>query len=177
MRMKKYLLFLLFAFSVHFGQTKEFPLKNEDFSKLLMNDETAFAGTISTDETVIRLRIEKANKNPERQEQYFVSGYSDVEGNKSPFSGEIIFTQKYNVKNDPESMLVFGDFTLKELGSGEHSGVFTGKVRIQTQKDQTKENGTTLTFKGKWKNYSGNLDFDVWWANFQPKDLSKVIFK
>lgn len=177
MMMKKYLLFLLFASSFFFGQTKEFPLKNEDFSKLLMNDETAFVGTISTNEKVLRLRIEKANKNPKREEQYFVSGYSDVEGNKTNFSGEIIFTQKYNVNNEPDQMLVFGDFVLKELNSGEHSGIFSGKIRIQTKKDQSKEGGSTLTFRGKWKNYSGNLDFDVWWANFSPNDISKVIFK
>jgi hypothetical protein len=175
--MKKVLLFLIFAYSFSFGQSKEFPLKNEDFSHLLMNEETPFYGTISTQETVIKLRIEKAAKNPKRQEQYLVSGYSDVEGNKSNFSGEIVFTQKYNVKDLPDEMLVFGDFTLKELDSGEHSGIFTGKVRIQTLKLMTKDTNATLTFKGKWKNYSGNLDFDVWWANFSPNDISKVIFK
>ncbi|WP_139166261.1 hypothetical protein [Chryseobacterium soldanellicola] len=152
-------------------------MKNEDFSHLLMNKETPFYGTISTQETVIKLRIEKAAKNPERQEQYFVSGYSDVEGNKSKFSGEIIFTQTFNVKNLPEDMLVFGDFTLKELDSGEHSGIFKGKLRIQTVKLMTKDTNATLTFKGKWTNYSKTMDFDVWWANFSPTDISKVIFK
>lgn len=175
--MKKILLFLVFAYSFSFGQSKEFPLKNEDFSDFLMNYGTPFHGTISAKETVIKLRIEKATKNLKKQEQYFVSGYSDVEGNKSNFSGEITFTQKYNVKDEPNDVLVFGDFVMKETGSGEHSGVFTGKVRIQSPKKITKESRAGVTFKGKWKNYSGNLDFDVWWANFVPTDISKVIFK
>lgn len=175
--MKKVLFFLLFAFSFSFGQVKEFPLKDEDFSAFLMNYETPFYGEISTSKTVIQVRIQKATKNPNKKEQYFVSGYSDVEGNKSYFSGEIIFTQKYNVNNEPNDMLVFADFTMKELGSDKHSGEFKGKLRIQTLKKITKESKATVTFKGKWKNYSDTLYFDVWWANFVPTDISKVIFK
>lgn len=175
--MKKLLLFLIFAFSFSFGQVKEFPLKHEDFSSFLMNYETPFHGRISTNETVIKLRIEKAVKNPKKEEHYLVSGYSDIDGHKSDFSGEIIFTQKYNVNNEPDDMLVFGDFVLKELNSGENSGVFTGKIRIQTAKIITKETKGGVTCKGKWKNHSGNLDFDVWWANFVPNDISKVVFK
>lgn len=178
--MKRLLLFFLFAVSSFcFGQSpNNFPMKNEDFSAFLMNYETPFHGTISDSETVIKVKIEKAAKNPERQEQYFVSGYSEVkEGNMTRFSGEIIFTQKYNVKDLPDEMLVFGDFVLKETESGEHSGVFTGKIRIQSQKVITKSSRAGVTWKGKWKNYSGNMDFEVWWANFVPTDISKVIFK
>ncbi|MCW3161681.1 hypothetical protein [Chryseobacterium oryctis] len=175
--MKNYLLLLLLVFSFSFGQTKEFPLKNEDFSNYLMNYETPFYGTISTKETVIKLKIEKAVKNPKKAEQYLVSGYSDVDGNKAKFSGQIVFTQKYNVNGEPNDMLVFGDFVLNEDGFGEHVGTFKGKLRIQTPKRITKESRATVTFKGNWKNNSGNLDFDVWWANFVPNDISKVIFK
>lgn len=178
--MKKFLLFFLFTvFSFCFGQSSNnFPLKNEDFSAFLMNYETPFQGTVSDSETVIKVRIEKAVKNPDRQEQYFLSGYSEVkEGNRTKFSGEITFTQKYSVKDLPDEMLVFGDFVLKETESGEHSGVFTGKIRIQAQKVITKTSRATVTWKGRWKNYPGNLDFEVWWGNFVPTDISKVIFK
>ncbi|WP_148285328.1 hypothetical protein [Flavobacterium sp. B17] len=176
--MKKFLLFLVFAFSLCFGQSSNLPMKNADFSAFLMNYETPFHGTISNAETVIKLRIEKVQNNSGRPEQYFVSGYSEVEeGNRTNFSGEIIFTQKYNVKDLPDEMLVFGDFVLKELNSGEHSGVFTGKIRIQSPKVITKTSRAGVTCRGKWKNYSGNLDYDVWWANFVPKDISKVVFK
>lgn len=178
-RMKKTLLLVLLAFSCSFsfGQSNSFPLKNEDFSTLLMNGGTPFHGIISADEKVIKFRIQNAAKNPEKQEQYFVSGDSDVDGTVTDFSGEITFTQKYNVKDLPDEMLVFGDFIMKEAGSGEHSGIFTGKLRIQTLKKVSKDSKGGLTFKGKWKNHAGNLDFDAWWANFVPTDISKVVFK
>lgn len=177
--MKRLLLFLIpvLTFSLSFGQISSV-IKDADFSAFLMNYETPFHGTISDSETVIKLRVEKATKNPQKPEQYFVSGYSEVEeGNKTDFSGEITLTQKYNVKDLPDEMLVFGDFILKEQKSGEHSGVFTGKVRIQAPKVITKESRAGITCRGQWKSYSGNLDYEVWWANFVPKDISKVIFK
>jgi hypothetical protein len=179
MQVRTIFLLSVFAFALSFGQSNSFPLKHEDFSVLLMNYETPFHGTISEDEKVIKLKIDKAVKNPEKQEQYFVSGYSDVDGTVTPFSGDITFTQRYNVKDLPDEMLVFGDFVMKEpkSESGTHSGIFSGKVRIQTMKNMTKESKGGVTFKGKWKNYSGNLDFEAWWANFVPTDISKVIFK
>ncbi len=176
MQVKTIFLLLVFAFAISFGQSNTFPLKHEDFSALLMNYETPFHGMISADEKVIKLKIDKAVKNPEKQEQYFVSGYSDVDGTVTSFSGEITFTQRYNVKDLPDEMLVFGDFVMKEPESGTHSGIFSGKVRIQTFKRITETKGG-VTFRGKWKNYSGNLDFEVWWANFVPTDISKVVFK
>ncbi len=182
-RMKKTLLLFIFAFSFsfYFGQSNgngnNFPLKNEDFSFMLMNSGTPFHGIISADEKVIKLRIQNAAKNPEKQEQYFVSGYSDVDGTVTDFSGEIIFTQKYNVKDLPDEMLVFGDFIMKEAASGEHAGIFMGKLRIQTLKKMSKDSKGGVTFKGKWKNYAGNPESEVWWANFVPTDISKVVFK
>lgn len=168
---------LVCAFSFSFAQVKEFPLKHEDFSPFLLNGKTPFYGEISTDKAEIKVQIEKAVKNPDKPEQYLVSGHSEVAGTKSGFSGEIIFTQRFNVNDAPEEMLVFADFTMKELGSGEHSGIFTGKVRMQMAKLLTKDSRATVTFKGKWKNYPGTLGFGTWWANFVPKDISKVVFK
>ena len=175
--MKKILFFLVFLCSFSFAQVKEFPLKNEDFSAFLTNYKTPFYGEISTEKAVIQVQIEKAVKNPDKPEQYTISGYSEVEGNKSGFSGEITFTQRFNVNNQSDEMLVFADFTMKEIGSGEHSGIFTGKLRMQMAKQITQQSRATVTFKGKWKNYSGTLDFEAWWANFVPKDISKVVFK
>lgn len=177
--MKKLLAFIVsvLTFSLTLGQVSS-TIKDADFSAFLMNYETPFHGAISDSETAIKLKVEKATKNPQRPEQYFVSGYSEVEeGNKTGFSGEITFTQKYNVKDLPDEMLVFGDFVLKEQKSGEHSGVFTGKIRIQSPKVITKTGRAGVTCRGQWKNYSGNLDYEVWWANYVPKDISKVVFK
>lgn len=167
----------VFAFSLSFAQVKEFPLKHEDFSLFLLNGQTPFYGEISADKAEIKVQIEKAVKNPDKPELYFISGYSEVAGTKSGFSGEITFTQRFNVNRAPDEMLVFADFVMKELGSGEHSGIFTGKARMQMAKLITKDSRATVTFRGKWKNYSGTLDFETWWANFVPKDISKVEFK
>lgn len=177
--MKKivFFFFMAFSLSLSFAQVKEFSLKHEDFSPFLLNGETPFYGEISTGKAEIKLQIEKAVKNPAKPEQYSVSGYSEVGGNKSGFSGEITFTQRFNVNNQPDEMLVFADFVMKESGSGEHSGIFNGKARMQMAKLITKDSRATVTFKGKWKNYSGTLDFEAWWANFVPKDISKVVFK
>lgn len=175
--MKKLIVFLTLAFSWSFGQSNNFPLKHEDFSAFLMNYGTPFHGEISADKAVIKVEIQKAVKNQGKPEQYFISGYSEVEGTRSGFSGEITFTQRFNVSNAPDEMLVFADFAMKEPGSGEHSGNLIGKVRIQTFKKITVDSRATVTFKGKWKNYPGTLDFDVWWANFVPTDISRVVFK
>ncbi len=177
--MKKFLSFFLvaFAFFISFAQVKPFPLKHEDFSLFLLNGNTPFYGEISTDKAEIKIQIEKSTKNPDKPEQYFISGHSEVAGTKSGFSGEITFTQRFNVNNAPDEMLVFADFVMKELGTGEHSGIFTGKVRMQMNKIITKESLATVTFKGRWENYPGTLDFETWWANFVPKDISKVVFK
>lgn len=175
--MKKLVFFLIFAFSLTFGQSKEFPLKNEDFSEIVLNKQIFFEGEILKD-SAFKLKFENIMKNPEKPNVYLVSGTSDVEGNKSEFLGEMIFREKHDVKESADQMLVFGDFYFIENKSGEHSGVFKGKFRIQTSKNIKSIDGfSTITFKGKWKNYSGNLDFDVWWANFVPSDISKVIFK
>jgi hypothetical protein len=175
--MKKLAFLLIFAFTLTFGQSKEFPLKNEDFSEIILNKQMIFDGKILKD-SPFKLKFENVLKNPEKPDIYLVSGSSDVEGNKSEFLGEMIFSEKHDVKGSADQMLVFGDFYFIEKKSGEHSGVFKGKFRIQTGKNlKAKDGFSTITFKGKWKNYSGNLDFDVWWANFIPSDISKVIFK
>ncbi|WP_054509662.1 hypothetical protein [Chryseobacterium sp. ERMR1:04] len=176
--MKKYLLFLLFASTIIFGQAKEFPLKNEDFSQIVLNKQIYFEGEISK-ESPFKLKFENIVKNPDKPNMYFVSGLTEVEGNQAKFLGEMIFTEKYDVRDSPDKMLVFGDFNLIENKSGEHSGIFKGKFRMQINKDlkPLNENFSTITFKGKWKNYTGNLDFDVWWANYTPTNISKIIFK
>jgi hypothetical protein len=175
--MKKILLFLVFAYSFSFGQTKEFPLKNEDFSEIVLNKQAYFEGIILKD-SVFKLKFANIVKNPEKPNVYLVSGSSDVDGSQAEFLGEMIFNEKYDVKGEADQMLLFGDFYFIEKKSGEHSGIFKGKFRIQANKDlKIVQKFSTITFKGKWKNYSGNLDFDVWWANFTPTDISKVIFK
>ena len=177
--MGRSLMFLLFVYSLYFGQAKEFPLKHEDFSRVVINKEVFFEGIISK-ETPIKLKLNGVVKNPEKPNIYLVSGFSDVEGSKAEFLGELIFNEKYDVKDQPDQMLVFGDFYLIETRSGEHSGTFKGKFRIQTHKNlnaDIKETFSTLTFKGKWENYVNTLEFDVGWANYNPNDISKVVFK
>ena len=175
--MKKILFFLLLAYSFSFGQVKEFPLKGEDFSEVILNKHSNFEGIILKD-SPFRLNFGNVVKNPEKPNVYLVSGSSDVDGNKSDFLGEMTFNEKYDVKGSADQMLVFGDFYFIENKSGEHSGIFKGKFRIQVNKDlKPVEKFSTVTFKGKWKNYSNTLDFDVWWANFVPTDISKVVFK
>ncbi|KAA0128325.1 hypothetical protein FY557_09960 [Chryseobacterium sp. SN22] len=95
------------------------------------------------------MQIEKAVKNPDKPEQYLVSGYSEAAGAKSDFSGEITFTRRFNVNHAPDEMLVFADFIMKEWGSGKHSGIFTGKARMQMARLITKDSRATVTFKGK----------------------------
>ncbi|WP_292009344.1 hypothetical protein [Chryseobacterium sp.] len=175
--MKKLLFLLLFIFSFNFGQTKEFPLKDKDFSAVILNKEMLFEGVISTG-IPFKFRFKQVIKNPEKPDIYLVSGTSETEGKQTDFLGELNFTEKYDVKNTPSEMLLFGNFFLVENGKNEHSGMFKGKFRIQTHKDvAAKENFSTLTFKGTWRNYSKTLDYKVWWANFNPSNIEKVIFK
>src|SRR5690606_208795 len=103
--MGRSLIFLLFVYSFYFGQAKEFPLKHEDFSNVVINKEVFFEGIISK-ETPIKLKLNGVVKNPEKPNIYLVSGFSDVEGSKAEFLGELIFNEKYDVKDQPDQMLV-----------------------------------------------------------------------
>lgn len=175
--MRRYLIFLLFAFSFSFGQTKEFPLKSEGFSSILLNNEMYFGG-VTSKETPFKIKFTHVIKNPEKPDTYLISGVTDVEANKTDFLGELTFHERHDVKNTPDQMLLFGDIFFIENGKDQHTGTFKGKVRVQTDKELIKERGfSTITFKGKWKNYSNTLNFDVWWANYEPNDITKVIFK
>ncbi len=177
--MKKLLLFFLaiFAVSLSFAQVKKFPLENENFSEVVLNKKMNFEG-LMTGNVPFKLSFDSVFKNPEKPASYFIAGQSEIDGNTSDFLGEMVFTEKYDVKGSPDQMLVFGNFYFVGGESRNNSGTFRGKFRIQLTRDLNSiEKFSTLTFKGKWKSDAGAADIDVWWANYTPADISKVIFK
>ncbi|WP_294250429.1 hypothetical protein [uncultured Chryseobacterium sp.] len=175
---KKWLLLLLpLSFSLSFGQVKEFPLKSENFSEVVLNKKMNFEGFIRKD-IPFRLSFNYVVRNPEKQASYFVAGQYGAEGSTSEFLGEMVFTEKYDVKGDPDQMLVFGDFFFAGGKSATGSEMLKGKFRIQVNKNiQLAERFSTLTFRGKRKNGAGTAEAEVWWANYNPADISKVVFK
>jgi len=172
----KILLLLFFSFINFYAQTNNFPLKNQDFSKILLNEKLGFDGKIN--DSKIDVKFETISKDPKQPENYSVKGFYTLNGKTLTCSGKLTFNYVFNVKNLPDEMLVFGDFQLNGTQPDIDDGFFKGKFRIQTRKNMSERgNYSTTTFKGIFTNLESGKDSEVWFSNFSHDDISKVVFK
>lgn len=168
--------FLLFPFFNFSAQSNDFPLKNEDFSKIISNADLGFDGKI--DEGSIDVKFVNISRDSKKPENYFVKGIYTLNGKKLTCSGKLTFNYVFNVKDLPNEMLVFGDFELKGTQPDVDDGFMKGKFRIQTMKNPNdRGNHSNTTFKGIWTNLESGKESEVWFSNFSHNDISKVIFK
>lgn len=172
----KIIIFLLFPFFSFYAQTNDFPLKNEDFSKIILNEKLGFDGEMN--EAKIDVKFLTVIKDFKKPENYLVKGVYTFNGKTLTCDGKLTFNYVFNVKNLPEDMLMFGDFYLNGTQPDSDDGVLKGKFRIQTMKNE-KERGnySTTTFKGKFTYLDSGKESEVWFSNFSHTDISKVIFK
>lgn len=172
-----YFFILLFGISTFLsGQDQNsFPYKNLDLSDQLLNKDTFYEGQANKDE-IYKIQFESVKKNLQKPERYLVAGITDFKGKMKKFEGEIIFKEKFRVKDSAVGILLFGDFNFKEKQE-DHSGVFTGKIRIQTDETLVKSTmAGNVTFKGELKKDDGETD-QLWFGNFFHYDIDKVIFR
>ncbi|UFH31915.1 hypothetical protein LNP04_18415 [Chryseobacterium sp. C-71] len=172
----KTILFLLFPFFTFYAQSNDFPLKNEDFSRVILNEKLGFEGEMNAGKIDVKfLSVVKDSKKPEN---YLVKGVYTLNGKTLTCSGKLTFNYVFNVKDSSDLMLVFGDFQLNGTQPGIDDGVFKGKFRIQTTKKMNSVNkSSNTTFKGVFENFESGKKADFWFANFYHTDISKVIFK
>lgn len=172
----KILLFLFFPFITFYAQTNDFPLKNQDFSKILLNEKLGFDGKIADEK--IDVRFTSVFKDLKKPEIYFVKGIYTTNGKTLSYEGKLTFNYVFNVKDLQDNLLIFGDFQLNGNQLDIDDGFFKGKFRIQTLKNENERgNFSSTTFKGIWKNLDSEKESDVWFSNFSHNDISKVIFK
>ena len=160
-----------------FGQSQNsFPYKNKDLSSRLHNKDTFYAGEANR-EKIFKIRFDSVKKNVQRPETYVVLGVIDFNGKFSKFEGEIIFKELFGVRNEPESVLLFGEFNFRANIENENPSVFKGKIRMQTTKDiPISYDGANVTFKGEL-NINEKEIHQIWFSNFTHNDIDKVIFR
>jgi hypothetical protein len=172
----KTILLLFFPLFTFYAQTNDFPLKDEDFSKILLNEKLGFDGKIY--DSKIDVKFETVSKDAKKSENYLVKGIYTLNGKTLTCSGQLTFNYVFNVKDHPNEMLVFGDFQLNGTQPDIDDGFFKGKFRIQTRKNlRDRGNYSTTTFKGIFTNLESGKESVVWFSNFSHDDISTVIFK
>lgn len=172
----KILLLLFFPFITFYAQTNNFPLKDQDFSKILLNEKLGFDGEI--DGMKIDVKFETVSKDGKKPENYLLKGVYTLNGKTLTCAGKLTFNYVFNVNDRADEMLVFGDFHLNGTQPDLDDGFFKGKFRIQTRKDINKRgNYSSTTFKGIYTNLESGKESEAWFSNFSHDDISKVIFK
>lgn len=174
----KYLLILFLGISAGFSSQVQntFPYKNEDLTSRIHNKDTFYAGEADKDK-IYKIKFNSVKKRVQKPERYLVDGITDFEGKLTPFKREIIFKEKFNVKDEPDSVLLFGDFNFEEQSEEEHPGIFKGKIRVQTGREiTTTHDDASVTFKGEFKKGENEIH-QIWFSNFTPHNIDKVIFR
>lgn len=135
-----------------------------NIANVWMNHSKPYLGTIGDEKTPLKLKINISEQNKKNDQEYFVSGFSLVEGNNTNFEGKLRIT-KY--KDGKKRSTVFGEYDLAEEVKGKHSGIFKGKfiyTFIWNKKTEQIE-GQFIEFIGDWKSYDGTLNFKTNWKN------------
>lgn len=122
------------------------------------NNSKPYIGTIGNENETIKLQIEISEQNRKNDQEYFVSGYTVVDKNKSKYEGKFTIT-KY--KDGKKRGVVYGDYELAEENKGKHSGIFKGKFiyTFNWNKKTEKIENPFVELIGNWKSYDGTLNF------------------
>lgn len=172
----KIIVLLFFPFFTFYAQANNFPLKDQDFTKIILNEKLGFNGEINGGK--VDVKFETASKDAKKPEEYLVKGVYSLNGKTLTCTGKMTFNFVFNVKDQPDEMLVFGDFQLNGTQPDIDDGFFKGKFRIQTRKDVNERgNYSTTTFKGIYTNLESGKESEMWFSNFSHDDISKLIFK
>ena len=149
--MKKIVLFLVLISNIMFSQMP-------DISNVWLNNGKSYTGTIGSKNQQINLKIEISEHDRKNDQEYFVSGYTQVDNNYTKFEGKLKI-KKY--KDSGKKGSVFGEYELAEEYKGKHSGMLRGKFiyTFSWDKNSGKIAAQNTKFTGDWKSYDGTLNF------------------
>ncbi|MEC3875282.1 hypothetical protein [Chryseobacterium salviniae] len=149
--MKKLVLFLLLISNFLFSQMP-------DISNVWLNNSKSYTGTIGSKNQQITLKIEISEQDKKNDQEYFVSGYTQVDNNYTKFEGKFKI-KKY--KDSGKKGKVYGEYELAEESKGKHSGMFRGEFVYTFRWDKSSEKIVAQNIKltGNWKSYDNTLDF------------------
>ena len=148
--MKK--IFLLFILTSSFAFSQ---MPNID--KVWLNNSKPYSGTI--DKTEMKLKVNVSEQNKKNDQEYFVAGYTLVNGsNYAKFEGKIKIDQ---YKDRKKGGTVYGTYEFAEEPNGNHTGIFKGKFiyNFKWNKSSEKVEGQFIEFIGDWKSYDGKLNY------------------
>jgi hypothetical protein len=207
----KRLIYILFLFTnISFAQTNEkfltvFLLEDElkpenvltnykqfDFSGIWTQTENQrIFGIIGTDHQRIKIKLISIKKNLANQNEYFVTGKSNVKGIICDFSGIIKLTEiketkefhlgvdnEYKNKGIKSEGILIAEYEFKESPNQKHSGLFKGHLyskwylnsinQIMYDDIQSISDGyMNNAFIGIWKSYSQNIEKICNWADLR----------
>lgn len=154
--MKKILLFFLLISSFAFSQMP-------NIENVWLNYSKPYSGEIA--ETALQLKIDVSEQDRMNDQEYFVAGYTLVDGsNYAKFEGKLKI-DKY--KNRKKGGTVYGSYELAEEPKGQHSGIFAGKFvyNFKWNKKSEKIQSEFIQFTGHWQSYDAKLNFKTSWSN------------
>ena len=156
--MKKLFLLFLFFSSMAFSQMP-------NIEKVWLNDSKPYTGSI--DKNDLKLKMNVSDQNKKNDQEYFVAGYTLVNGsNYARFEGKLKI-DKY--KDRKKGGTVYGSYELAEEPKGPHSGLFTGKFvyNFKWNRKSQQIEAEFIQFTGNWKSYDGTMNFRTSWSNNQ----------
>lgn len=155
--MKSLILILTFFSSLAFSQMP-------NIASVWMNHSKAYTGYIDTKKTELKMKVLISEQDQNNDQEYFLSGYSFVDGMYNRFEGKLKITQ---YKDGKSKSTVFGEYELAEEPIGKHSGMFTGKFvyTFKWNKETQEIEQPEIQFEGDWKSYDGTLEYKTEFGN------------
>ncbi len=210
LKMKKLLLILFLLQNISFAQTNEkffndFLLEDQlshsneldkfkdyDFSGIWTKTKNDLVyGIIGTEHQRIRIKLISIHQNPDKPEEYLVTGKSNVKETICDFKGVIRITEikevkelHYGVDNEYENReiktqgIITAQYEFEENRKQIHSGIFTGELYSKWYLDSKNQmrydniqsisdSYTNNAFIGIWKSYETGKEKICNWADYR----------
>lgn len=148
--MKKILFLFIFISAIAYSQMP-------NIEKIWLNDSQPYVGTIDKSELKLKMNISEQDR--KNDQEYFVAGYTMVDGgNYSKFEGKIKI-EKY--KSFKKGGTVYGTYEFAEEPKGQHFGNFNGKFVYNFKWDKKTEKiiGQYIQFVGDWESYDQKMKY------------------
>lgn len=154
--MKKLILLFLFASGISQAQMP-------NIAKVWINDNIPYNGGFGKAKT-LKISIESSEQNKQNDQEYIISGISSHLENSHKFEGHLLI-KKY--RDSKKGGKIFGEYGIEEENKKQNSGWYTGKFVFTFDWDEKLKQITNkkIEFKGKWTDYSTNLEQKTYWRN------------
>ncbi len=137
-----------------------------NIANVWLNGGKPYIGSIGNqnDKEALQMHFTMAEQDQKNDQEYFISGISSVQNERSNFEGKLKIT-KY--KDGKKRGTVYGEYEIAEEPNGEHSGVFKGKFiyTFHWNRKTEKIENQYIEFVGSWANYNATLNYKTNWKN------------